>query len=263
MTHKKITGDFGAVHYWIEGQGQNCIVFTHGATMDHGLFQYQVENFSQQNKVINWDVPMHGRSRPYDDFSLQKAASELIRILDVEQIGKVHLVGQSMGGYISQYVARDYPERIISLTAVDSSPLQPSYYSAIDNWLLSITPTLLRLYPYNSLIKIIAQQIAIQEAARSYALETLQSYTKNEIVQVMDIIYQGVQAYRRESTLPVPILIVIGDSDRTGKVQAYSKQWAAREKRPLQVIPNASHNANMDNPMEFNRILAAFLEKIK
>ncbi len=117
MKHKIKFGENGSVHYWLKGQGDQCIVFTHGATMDHGLFQHQIECFAQQYKVIVWDVPLHGQSRPYNGFSLQKAASELIGILDAEIIEKAHLVGQSMGGYIIRIVARDHPERVLSLTA--------------------------------------------------------------------------------------------------------------------------------------------------
>ena len=262
MNHKTTAGKFGTVHYWTTGAGAQCILFTHGATMDHGLFQHQIEFFAKNYQVIVWDVPAHGLSRPCKEFSLQNAANELVGILDAEQIEAAHLVGQSMGGYIIQYVARDYPERVSSLTAVDSSPLQPAYYSPLDNWLLSITPPLLRLFPYQMLIKTIAKQIAIDEKAQTYALETLQGLTKDEIANIMDKVYRGVQAYRYGEALPVSILVIFGEGDRTGKVKTYSKQWAEREKRPLKIIPNAAHNANMDNPNEFNRLLAEFLSTI-
>ncbi|MFN2233989.1 MAG: alpha/beta fold hydrolase [Anaerolineales bacterium] len=259
MEHKIRSEKHGSVHYWVDGAGEEGLVFTHGATMDHGLFQYQAAFFAERYRMILWDVPGHGRSRPYDQFSLQQAADELVRIMDVEGIQKAHLVGQSMGGYISQIVARDHPHRVISLTAVDSSPMQPSYYSALDTWLLSITPALLRLYPYQTLIKTIANGIASQERSRAYALETLQTYSKSEIAAIMDVVYQGVKSYGYDSALSVPILIVVGEADRTGKVQTYCRQWAQREKRPLQMIAGASHNANMDNPEAFNRVLDTFL----
>ena len=261
MEHKIDIGVQGSVHYWVGGAGEESIVFTHGATMDHGLFQYQTKFFEESYKLITWDVPAHGLSRPYDGFSLQRAADELIRIMDAEGVEKVHLVGQSMGGYISQIVGRDHPERVISLIAVDSSPMQPSYYSVLDNWLLSITPAILRLYPYQTLIKTIARGIAMQESSCSYALETLQTYSKTEIAAIMQAVYQGVKAYGLDSALPVPVLIVVGEADRTGKVQTYCRQWSQCEQRTLEVVADASHNANMDNPAAFNRILEAFLQQ--
>lgn len=263
MGHKSISGKNGTVHYWMTGQGEHCIVFTHGATMDHTLFRFQIEYFAKQYLVITWDVRCHGLSRPFKGFTLQQAAADLLSILDNENIEKAHLVGQSMGGYIIQIVAHDHPERVSSLIAVGSSPMQPSYYSKLDTWLLSITPPLLRLYPYGSLIIAIAKQIATDETSRSYALEILESYSNTEIAKIMDAVYRGVQAYGQDDILPVPLLIIFGEVDRMGKVQTYCRQWAEREKRPLQIIANASHNANMDNPEVFNRVLDEFLQRVE
>lgn len=69
--------------------------------------------------------------------------------------------------------------------------------------------------------------------------------------------------YEQDFILPVPLLIIYGDADSSGKVQSYCRQWAEREKRPLKIIADAAHNSNMDNPDEFNRILGEFLKKTK
>jgi pimeloyl-ACP methyl ester carboxylesterase len=258
MIHKTISGKQGAIHYWINQNGEQTIVFTHGATMDHGMFQFQWDYFSRHFRVITWDAPLHGRSRPYAHFSLQNAAHELMAILDAEQIRQAHLVGQSMGGYISQIAAAEHPDRVCTLAAVDSSPIQLAYYSMIDRWLLSLTPRLISLYPYATLINMIARQIAISASARAYAVKTLKTFTKAEIAHLMGEVYRGLLQCDH-ANLRCPILIVYGDRDRTGKVRSYCDRWAAQEKRALKNISRAAHNANMDNPDEFNRVLEAFL----
>lgn len=230
--------------------------------MDHGMFQSQMEYFSQRYKVISWDVSLHGLSRPYQEFSLKRAADDLIQILDTENINQAHLVGQSMGGYIIQIAALNYQDRVRSLVSVDSSPIQFSYYSKMDRWLLSITPALLKLYPYNVLIKEIATKIALEESAQSYAMETLKTLTKTEIADIMTAVYKGILQYDYDFHLSCPILIIYGDKDTSGKVQAYCDRWAELEKLELKIIPNAAHNSNMDNPDGFNKALESFLEKI-
>jgi len=262
MNHKTITNERGTVHYWVDGTSDETILFTHGATMDHTMFQNQMDHFSKNNKVICWDVPLHGLSRPYKDFSLQNAAEDLIQILDKESIPQTDLVGQSMGGYIIQIVVLNYPERVRSLVPVDSSPIQLSYYSKMDRWLLSITPFLLKLYPYNYLVKTIATQIALDKSVQSYALDVLKTYTLDEIAFIMDAVYRGLLTYENEFRIPCPVLIVYGDKDKSGKVVEYCKRWAKSEDREVKVIQNASHNSNQDNPEVFNRILEEFLKKI-
>lgn len=237
-------------------------MFTHGATMDHGLFDYQVEHFADRYKVINWDVPAHGLSRPYRDFSLQNSSDVLFELLQKEKVIRAHPVGQSMGGYISQVLAADHPEIVDSLTVIGSSPIQLSYYSLLDRWLLAITPDLLKFYKYETMINLIASQIAITSRAKDYALKTLSGMTRTEISTIMGAVYGGLIQYDK-GTLDCPVLITYGDADRTGKVKQYCDRWSKSEDRRLRVIPQAAHNANMDNPEGFNAILDEFLTTLK
>ena len=72
MEHKTILGVGGTVHYWISrpcGMPKGTIVFTHGLTANHTMFEKQVSYFTDKYTIILWDVPMHGLSRPYQNFS--------------------------------------------------------------------------------------------------------------------------------------------------------------------------------------------------
>lgn len=253
----------GNVHYWTSGKGGELIAFIHGATIDHGLFNYQVEELRDKYRTIVLDVPSHGLSRPYTEFTLQHAAEDLNEILEQERVPRAHLVGQSMGGYIAQIFALKWSEKVLSITSVGSSPIQPSYYSRLDNFLLKITPTLLGFYPYNYLIKTIANQIALSDSGKDYAHSVLTTYSKKEISKIMEAVYKGIADYQQDFQLDIPILITYGEHDKAGKVQQYSKEWAKNENRELIVIPNAAHNANMDNPREFNEILHKYIQGLR
>ena len=52
MRQKFIPTDRGDVHYWVAGEGSEYLAFTHGATMDHGMFDRQVDHFSSRYRVI-------------------------------------------------------------------------------------------------------------------------------------------------------------------------------------------------------------------
>lgn len=56
---------------------------------------------------------------PYD---LGDMAADSIGLLDALEIERVHVVGASMGGMIAQVVAARYPERVLSLTSIMSTP---------------------------------------------------------------------------------------------------------------------------------------------
>lgn len=265
MDHRVLTTNRGDVHYWVGGptrsEARATLVFTHGATMDHGMFDAQVSRFAGEYRVISWDVPGHGASRPYSGFSLGRAATDLVALLDACGVETVHMIGQSMGGYIAQVFAVEYPTRVLSLCAVDSSPLKSDYYSRLDRWLLSVTPALLKLYPYRTLVETIAKQVSDSEEGRRYAAGVLSKLTKSEIADIMSTVYRGLLDYaERHVAFSCPVLLVVGENDRSGKVASYCRRWSEEEGHELVFLPNAAHNSNVDNPAAFNETLQTFLQ---
>ena len=55
MEHKTIKGVGGEVHYWISKanhRSNEVIVFTHGLTADHTMYEKQIEFFQKEYTVI-------------------------------------------------------------------------------------------------------------------------------------------------------------------------------------------------------------------
>ena len=55
-------------------------------------------------------------------YTLEDMASDAVGLMDHLNIQKAHIVGASMGGMITQVIGLDYPERVLSLTPIMSSP---------------------------------------------------------------------------------------------------------------------------------------------
>ncbi|MGY1785078.1 alpha/beta fold hydrolase [Geodermatophilus sp. SYSU D00698] len=60
------------------------------------------------------------RPRP-DAYDLTDMAADTVGLLDALGLGRVHLVGMSMGGMIAQVVAARHPHRVASLTSIFST----------------------------------------------------------------------------------------------------------------------------------------------
>ncbi|RWM22506.1 MAG: alpha/beta hydrolase [Mesorhizobium sp.] len=77
--------------------------------------------------VIRYDNRDTGRSTKYapgePPYTFDDMVDDAMRVLDSYGIAKAHVVGMSMGGMIAQLVALKYPSRIISLTAISTSPI--------------------------------------------------------------------------------------------------------------------------------------------
>ncbi|HYG43512.1 MAG TPA: alpha/beta fold hydrolase, partial [Bordetella sp.] len=76
-------------------------------------------------RVIRLDLRGHGASqipRDTDEFSLQHLVGDAVELLDRLKIENLHVVGNSAGGYVSQQLAIQHPERVRTLSLYGSTP---------------------------------------------------------------------------------------------------------------------------------------------
>lgn len=265
MEHKKIKSKNGEVHYWIEKNKKasaKCIVFTHGLTANHSMFEKQIEFFTTNYTVITWDVPLHGLSRPYYNFSYEQSAIELNNILVVENISKVILVGMSMGGYPSQMFASIFPEKVEGFIALDTTPFGLKYYSKSDLWWLKKVKPIAKLFPDTFLRKSMAKSVSKTKYSYNKMIDMLKPLTKAQIIEQMDIAYGKFAIENKDVSFSFPVLILLGDSDSTGKVKQYCVEWAKNTGYPLHIIKNAAHFSNGDNPEQVNYEIQTFMQNL-
>lgn len=246
MEHKRIKSANGEVHYWIkrnENADAGCIVFTHGMTAGHTMYEKQFEYFEDNYTIVAWDVPMHGLSMPYKDFSFRQAAVELNNILENEDIKRVVLVGMSMGGYPSQMFASMYPEKVAGFVALDTTPFGKRYYSKTDLWWLKRVGDMAGWYP-------------------DKMIEIMKPFTKAQIIEQMDAAYKNFVIENIDVEFNFPVLILLADGDTIGKVSQYCRAWSEHTGYPLHIIENAAHFSNGDNPEQVNRKIEEFVNSL-
>ena len=92
------------------------------------------EDFSKElakggRYVIRYDNRDTGRSVTYPpgkpEYNLDDLAKDAVGVLDAYGIDRAHIAGASMGGMIAQLIGIEYPERVLSLTLIMSSPHGP------------------------------------------------------------------------------------------------------------------------------------------
>lgn len=62
--------------------------------------------------------------------------------------------------------------------------------------------------------------------------------------------------------IPCPVILILGEFEKTGKVKAYNEEWTKKTGYPLIRISGAAHNANADKPDEVNAIIENFLDSL-
>jgi pimeloyl-ACP methyl ester carboxylesterase len=106
------------LRYVVAGQGQP-VVLLHGFTASvesnwraPGIFDRLAEGF----QVIALDQRGHGKSgRPHDPAAYgDEMVRDVVRLLDHVGLAKAHVVGYSMGGFVTLKLAATAPERLLS-----------------------------------------------------------------------------------------------------------------------------------------------------
>ncbi len=252
------------LHYWVGGQaGRPLVAFMHGATMDHRMFNAQVEALAPHYRVLTWDARGHGKSQPIGaGFSLERCAADMLAILDAEGVDRAVLCGQSLGGYIAQHIYRLAPGRVQALILIGTTPIAKAY-SRLEVWALKASLPLFRLWPYGHFTRTIARVHGRRPEVQAYMFQAARQVPRDDFLTIWEAVSLAVNE-RGDPTLrfDVPLLLLHGEHDRAGTIRRDMPEWARQVPGAVyHVIPDAAHNANQDNPEFTNWAILAFLRR--
>ena len=259
----------GKIHYWISRteNSEMWLVFLPGLTADHHLFDQQMEYFTGRCNCLVWDAPAHGKSRPFElNFTMDDMARWLHEILRHEQACAPVLVGQSLGGYISQVYMALYPGAVRGFVSIDSCSLRRVYYTGWELAMLKHTERMYLSIPWNLLKAWGIAGTAKSTYGRAVMADMLADYEKREYCALADhgfrIFAQAVEA-ERDYTLRCPTLLICGTRDQAGSAKRYNKRWTELEGHRMVWLPGAGHNANTDLPETVNLHIGRFVEELQ
>lgn len=261
MKENTFETEYGVIHYWKNDimPGKATLVFLPGLTADHRLFDKQIEYFRDKCNCLVWDAPGHGASRPFHlEFSLDDKARFLHGILSAEGIEQPILVGQSMGGYVSQMFLQLYPGEAGGFVSIDSAPLQRKYVTAAEIWALWNVEPVYRLHPWKALQKAGSTGCADSEYGQQLMRDMMKSFTKDGYCKLAGHGFRmlgDALASDRKYEPHCPVILICGEHDRAGSAKRYNKAWAKETGYPIRWIQNAGHNSNTDQPEEVNQII--------
>jgi pimeloyl-ACP methyl ester carboxylesterase len=245
------------IHFWTGGKEDTpLVVFTHGATVDHHEWEATLPVVAEHFRVLAWDVRGHGLSRP-GTFDFIEARADLLALLDSLGVQKAILVGHSMGGNLGQEVVFHHPERVQALVMLDCTwnfqQLSPS-----DKFWLSLATPIFRLYPFKTLINQSLAVTATSQESRELLRKSMQILSKEGYIHILMQTSRCLH-YEPDFKIDKPMLMVVGDQDKTGNIRKVMPVWAEHDGAELVVILHALHAANLDQPELFNKHLLEFL----
>ncbi len=264
--------------YCDEGSGQDTLLFIHGLANYIPVFQYNIPALSKRYRCVGVDLPGNGLSskEPYP-FTLKFYAEQIIAFIEKAQLGKVTLVGHSMGGHISMMVALRRPDLVDKLILLAPSGLE--LFSEMEKlWFKSILQ--LGSFMYSdamSLETVINQSYYNKERLGAKKIigdlkELMQLHTGN---YWRNMVKTNIESMLDEQVFPFlhliqqPVLLVMGEQDLlipnrvihlTDNPKQVGMRAASRIKTcRLELLPHCGHFVQIEEAEKVNQLAMDFL----
>ena len=233
------------------------IVLVHGAAWTRNMWIPQIEALSDEFRVIAIDLPGHGaqRERP---FQLATACQIVMGNLKQETTERALIVGLSLGGYVAMACAHDYPQNIAGLVlsgcCIDYRGIL-GFLSRLDSSLVTT------LFSEQRLTRM--QEKALRGRLPENIIEP--QLKAGFFWKAMPQIYRELSVHDFHALLRTftgPVLIVNGENDRLNR-KGEAGLLSAAQNGQLEIIAQATHLCNLDQPEVFTRHVRTFAERFR
>ena len=251
------------IHYDIAGSGP-WLTLSHSLACDLSMWDPQMAALTPHFTVLRFDSRGHGRSSAPPDtedaYGWDRLSGDVLGLLDGLGIARTHFAGLSMGGMIGQHLALRAPQRIDRLVLADTSSRYPP--AAIPVWVERI-----RLVQENGMA------VLVDSTLERWFTAPYRAAHADVVGRVADLIrntppvgYIGcgrtiptLNITQRLHEVTNPTLVIVGFDD-AGTPPAMAREIAgAIPGARLEIIPDAAHLSNIEQPEIFNRLLLDFL----
>lgn len=256
------------------GEGP-ALLFLHGIAGSSQTWVPAMELLRTEYTMVAPDFLGHGHSdKPMGDYSLGNFASSMRDLLEVLDIGRVTVVGQSFGGGVAMQFAYQFPDRCERLVLVDAGGLGREV-----SWLLRMVTlpgaeyVLPALFPsfargWGDAIARLGHRLGFRNAQvveiwRSYRSLTDPDSRRAFLRTMRSVIEPGGQSVNAMDRLylaeQIPTLIVWGGKDRIIPLSHAVQALDAMPNGRLEVLPGAGHFPQAEEPARFVEVLRHFL----
>jgi pimeloyl-ACP methyl ester carboxylesterase len=230
-----------SVHYAVYGRG-SPVIFLHGGLANADYWGRQIPGVAAHHTVIVMDSRAHGRStrdaRPY---GYDLMADDVVALLDFLKIQKADVVGWSDGGILGLDLAIRHKDRVGKVFAFAANTVTSGVIDGVEK-----NPTFAAYieragHEYQKLSATPKQYDAfVEQISKMWASEP--NWTDAQL-----------------KAIDTPVLVVDGDHDEAIKREHTEYIAATIPYAGLLILPNVSHFAFLQDPVQFNFAILHFL----
>ncbi len=243
------------------------IIMLHGFSADKDVWIRFAGHFSKDFNIVIPDLAGHGDTG-YDqswDYSMPAQASRLARIAEKMGIAKMHVIGNSMGGFIAAHFALMYPGLTMSITLVDPAGVTAPEMSDMEKMLaMGRNPFVVRdRQEFNSFY---AMTMNKPPYVPGFVLESISDQYQRRSEQLRHIFSDFREQDLLDSSLQeiaAPTLLLWGEEDRLIHVSSVSVWEAGIQNIQIKTWPGVGHMPMLEIPKETALVYRQFLDQVK
>jgi pimeloyl-ACP methyl ester carboxylesterase len=244
------------IEYQDGGQG-SPVLLGHGYSATGRMWDGQRAALGDRYRVISWDMRGHGQTDSPDDpaqYSAALTVADMRALLQHCGVERAVVGGLSLGGYMSLAFYRAHPEMVRALVICDSGP---GYRNAEARaaWNTRAHERAAELES-RGLEALAGRSREMREAMGHHrSAQGLAHAARGMLAQQDSAVIDSLPSVR------VPTLVIVGDRDQPflAPCEYMTKKIPGAR---LEVIPEAGHSSNLDQPGIVNRVLASFLQSL-
>lgn len=254
--------------YEEKGSGSEAILFSHGYLMDHTMFDSQVEAFQDLFRCVAYDHRGHGRSEAVtSSYDLDAIVNDAVALIEALEIGPVHFVGMSTGGFVGLHIALRRPELLKSLVLIDTSAAAEDKDKLKQYNLLLKTVNLVgwRLV-IGRVMPILFYEVFLKDSQRQAEVKKWRNIITGHDTKAMtafaDAIFSRGSVVDQLENIKTPAVVIVGKHDAATPT-SYAQTMADRiDDARLRVIPDSGHSSPLEKPRAVAEAMRGFYERV-
>lgn len=247
-------------------RASRTLLLLHGYSAEKSIWLRFARDFVKDCRVIIPDLAGHGETgyRPGLDYRIDAQAQRMIELLDACGVDQVHLVGNSMGGFIAAWIAAHHPERVASLALIDPagvaepepSDLRRQLDAGHNPFLVASRPAFRDFYAMTMASPPWVPEVVLDAFAEQYRER------RDQLAQIFEDFHRSELLEPRLPAIKAPTLLLWGREDRL--IHASSALVWTRGIPQAQVFiwQGIGHMPMVERPTRTARLYRQFLTQV-
>jgi pimeloyl-ACP methyl ester carboxylesterase len=244
----------------LAGERGPALIFVHGVGSTGAIWDYQLDAFGGDYRCASMELRGNGAlENPRPELITREGfASDVLAVADANGFATFHLVGCSLGGVVAFELWQRSPERLRSMAIVGSFAKYPDGQTYADN----IKAAVRVAGDMRTFAEARAAQLGLPPQRLRETIEQMGSKSVPSYLASTQATWTG--DYRSMlGAIEVPVLVTRGERDGIAPQPLSDEIADGIPGSRRDVVPDAGHVANADNPERFNAMLREFISTME